>query len=108
MLGVSITQPRTGHPEAAVDTVAHRPTRGYRTIRLPIAEAEYERFMNESEFAKAQIDRLDRQYPEIFPEGLEGGYVLYGFTDPSRSNSCVAAVSVSMRQGRCLLWRQRL
>jgi hypothetical protein len=67
-----------------VDTVAHRPTRGYRTIRLPIAEAEYERFMNESEFAKAQIDRLDRQYPEIFPEGLEGGYVLYGFTDPSR------------------------
>jgi hypothetical protein len=29
--------------------------------------------MNESEFAKAQIDRLDRQYPEIFPEGLEGG-----------------------------------
>jgi len=84
MLGVSITQPRTRHPEAAVDTVAHRPTRGYRTIRLPIAEAEYERFMNESEFAKAQIDRLDRQYPEIFPEGLEGGYVLYGFTDPSR------------------------
>lgn len=67
-----------------MDTVAHRPTRGYRTIRLPIAEAEYERFMNESEFAKAQIDRLDRQYPEIFPEGLEGGYVLYGFTDPSR------------------------
>jgi hypothetical protein len=40
--------------------------------------------MNESEFAKAQIDRLDRQYPEIFPEGLEGGNVLYGFTDPSR------------------------
>ncbi len=67
-----------------MDTVAHRPSRGYRTSRLPIAEAEYERFMNESEFAKAQIDRLDREYPEIFPEGLEGGYVLYGFTDPSR------------------------
>jgi hypothetical protein len=66
-----------------LDTVAHRPTRGYRTLRLPIAEADYERFMTESEFARAQLDRLDRQYPELFPEGLAQGYALCGFTDPS-------------------------
>lgn len=64
-------------------TVAYRPTRGYRTIRLPIAEADYERFMTDGEFAKAQLDRLYRQYPELFPEELGQGYTFYGFTEPS-------------------------
>jgi hypothetical protein len=26
-------------------TVAHAPTKGYRTIRLPLAESEYDRFL---------------------------------------------------------------
>lgn len=65
-------------------TVAHRPTRGYRTIRLPIAEADYAQFMTDEEFAKAQLDRLYRQHPELFPDELGQGYALYGFTDKSR------------------------
>ena len=27
-------------------TVAHTPTKGYRTIRLPLAESEYDRSLN--------------------------------------------------------------
>ena len=65
-------------------TVAHRPTRGYRTIRLPIAEADYAQFMTDEEFAKAQLDRLYRQQRELFPDELGQGYALYGFTDKSR------------------------
>lgn len=65
-------------------TVAHRPARGYRTIRLPIAEADYAQFMTDEEFAKAQLDRLYRQHRELFPDELGQGYALYGFTDQSR------------------------
>jgi hypothetical protein len=66
-----------------MSTVAHRPRRGYRTLRLPINEADYERFMNEGEFAKAQFEELYARHPELFPAGFNQGYALYGFTEPS-------------------------
>ena len=34
-------------------TVAHPPTKGYRTIRVPLAEPEYERFLSDRTYAKA-------------------------------------------------------
>ena len=67
-----------------MNTVAHRATRGHRTIRLPLTEADYERFLSESEWAREQLDRLYGQHPELFPEGWRQGYVFYGFTEPSR------------------------
>lgn len=67
-----------------MSTVAHRATRGHRTIRLPLAEADYERFLSEGEWARAQLDRLYGQHPELFPEGWSQGYVSYGFTQASR------------------------
>lgn len=67
-----------------MSTVAHRATRGHRTIRLPIAEADYERFLSEGEWAREQLDRWYNQHPELFPEGWRQGYVFYGFTEPSR------------------------
>lgn len=67
-----------------MSTVAHRATRGHRTIRLPIAEADYERFLNEGELARAQLNRLYGRHPELFPEGWRHGYVFYGFTQSSR------------------------
>jgi hypothetical protein len=51
---------------------------------LPISEADYERFMSENEFAKAQLDELYARHPELFPAGFDQGYGLYGFTEPSR------------------------
>jgi hypothetical protein len=67
-----------------MSTVAHRATRGHRTIRLPITEVDYERFLSQGELARAQLTRLYGQYPELFPEGWRPGYVFNGFTEPSR------------------------
>src|SRR6266849_5292681 len=64
-------------------TVAQPPTKGYRTIRLPLAEHEYERFLTDRPYAKARLQELYEDYPELFPEAFPWGHALYGFTDPS-------------------------
>ena len=66
-----------------MNTLPHRAGRGDRTIRLALAEAEYERFLGDGEFAKEQLEELYGWHPELFPEGWEGGYVFYGFTEVS-------------------------
>jgi hypothetical protein len=75
------------HPqniEAAMTTVSHPPKKGYRTIRLPLSEPEYERFLQDRPYAKSRLEELHELHPELFPEGFGWGYALYGFTDPSR------------------------
>ena len=67
-----------------MSTVTDRPRRGYRTIRLPLVEADYERFISDEAFARAQLDRLYGQSPELFPDGWGQGYAFYGFTPVSR------------------------
>ena len=62
---------------------AHPPTKGYRTIRLPLAEYEYERFLADQDYAKARLHMLCEDSPELFPEAFAMGYALYGFTPPS-------------------------
>lgn len=64
-------------------TVAHPPRKGYRTIRLPLAEAEYDRFLRDRAYAKARLDELYEDFPELFPEAFPWGYAFYGFTEPS-------------------------
>ena len=64
-------------------TVAHQPTKGHRTLRLPLAEHEYDQFLSDNAFAKARLEQLYGQYPELFPASFEQGYVLYGSTAPS-------------------------
>lgn len=66
-----------------MNTVVYRATRGYRTIRLALAEADYERFLRDGAFCKAQLDGLYERYPELFPAGWEQGYVFYGKTPTS-------------------------
>ena len=67
-----------------MNTVTDPPKRGYRTIRLPLAEADYERFISDEAFARAQLDQVYSQSPELFPDGWGQGYAFYGFTPPSR------------------------
>ena len=57
--------------------------RGSRTLRLPLQQEEYPRFMNDNEFTKKQIDTFFQKYPELFPAGFDEGYVLNGRTPPS-------------------------
>ena len=51
-----------------MSTVTQSPSRGYRTLRLPIAETDYDRFINKAAFAKATLNRVYEQHPELFPE----------------------------------------
>jgi hypothetical protein len=64
-------------------TVTHPPKKGYCTIRLPLAEAEYDRFLSDRTYARIRLDELYENFPELFPEAFPGGYALYGFTEPS-------------------------
>lgn len=61
-------------------TVAHHPPKGYRTLRLPIGEHEYDEFISESGLARQRLEHLYWQSPELFPESFDQGYELYGFT----------------------------
>ena len=63
--------------------VTHLPKKGYRTLRLPLAESEYDRFLSDRAYAKARLDELYEDFPEVFPAAFPWGYALYGFTDPS-------------------------
>jgi hypothetical protein len=67
-----------------MSTVTHPPAKGYRTIRLPLAEAEYERFLTDGPYAKARLQELSEASPELFPAAFSLGYAFYGFTPPSR------------------------
>jgi hypothetical protein len=64
-------------------TVSHPPRKGYRTIRLPLGELEYDRFIEDRTYAKSRLEELHERHPELFPEAFGWGYALYGFTDPS-------------------------
>lgn len=69
--------------EAAMATVTHPLKKGYRTIRLPLAETEYDRFLSDRVYAKTRLDELYENFPELFPDAFVWGYALYGFTEPS-------------------------
>jgi len=56
-----------------MSTVPQRLRRGDRTLRLPISEADYARFMTETEFAKAPLDELYERYPALCPAAFERG-----------------------------------
>ena len=64
-------------------TVTHPPKKGYRTIRLPLAESEYDRFLSDRTYAKARLEELYEEFPEGFPEAFPWGYAFCGFTEPS-------------------------
>lgn len=64
-------------------TVAHSPTKGYRTIRLPLAESEYDRFLTNRAYAKARLEEFYEDVPELFPDAFPWGYAFFGFTEPA-------------------------
>ena len=51
-------------------TVAHTPKKGYRTIRLPLAESEDDRFLTDRSYAKDQLEDLYGEFAELFPEAF--------------------------------------
>jgi len=80
-------------------TVTHAPKKGYRTIRLPLAESEYDRFLSNRSYAKARLDEFYEDFPELFPEAFPWGYALYGFTDPSIKQE-ICCRRIRLEQGK--------
>ena len=70
--------------EAAMSTVTHSSPKGDRTIRLPLAEAEYEHFLTDGSYARERLQELSEASPELFPAAFARGYAFYGFPPPSR------------------------
>ena len=66
-----------------MNTVTHPPQKGYRTIRLPVGESEYDRFLVDRSYAKARLDELYEDFPALFPDAFPWGYTFFGFTEPS-------------------------
>jgi hypothetical protein len=69
--------------EAAMATVTHPPQKGYRTMRLPLAASEYDRFLSDRAYAKARLDALYEDFPAVFPDAFPWGYALDGLTEAS-------------------------
>ena len=80
-------------------TVAHPPKKGYRTIRLPLAESEYERFLTDRSYAKARLEELYEECAELFPNAFPGGYAFFGFTEPSIKQQLLCR-RIRLEQGR--------
>lgn len=64
-------------------TIAHPTKKGYRTIRFPLAESEYERFLTDRSSAKARLEELYEEFAELFPDAFPWGYAFCGYTEPS-------------------------
>ncbi len=80
-------------------TVTHPPKKGYRTIRLPLVESEYDQFLSDRAYAKARLDALYEDFPELFPEAFPWGYALCGFTEPSIKQE-LSCRRIRLDQGR--------
>ena len=80
-------------------TVAHTPKKGYRTIRLPLAESEYDRFLTDRSYAKDRLEDLYGEFAELFPEAFPWGYSFFGFTEPSIKQQLMCR-RIRLDQGR--------
>ncbi len=80
-------------------TVTHPLKKGYRTIRLPLSESEYDHFLSDRAYARTRLDELYEDFPELFPEAFPWGYALYGFTEPSvKQEICCRRVRLDQGQ----------
>jgi len=79
-------------------TGAHSPKKGYRTIRLPLAESEYDRFLTNRAYAKARLEEFYEDVPELFPDAFPWGYAFFGFTELS-SKQQLCCRRIRLEQG---------
>src|SRR5262247_283365 len=80
-------------------TVAHLPKKGYRTIRLPLAESEYDRFLTDRSYAKDRLEELYEECAELFPDAFPSGYAFFGYTEPSMKQQLLCR-RIRLEQGR--------
>ncbi len=99
MLGVKTTP--LSYIEVGMTTVEHSPKKGYRTIRLPLAESEYDQFLTDRAYARARLDEVHEDFPELFPDAFPWGYALCGYTEPSIKQQ-LRCRRIRLEQGRAV------
>jgi hypothetical protein len=80
-------------------TVAHPPQKGYRTIRLPLAESEYDRFLTDRSSAKDRLEELYEECAALFPDAFPSGDAFFGSTEPSMQQPLLCR-RMRLEQGR--------
>ena len=83
-------------------TVAHPPKKGYRTIRLPLAESEYYRFLTDRSSAKDRLEALYEECAALFPDAFPSGYAFFGYTEPSMKQHLLGR-RMRLEHGRTVL-----
>ena len=82
-----------------MSTGVHPPKKGYRTIRLPLAESEYDRFLTDRSYAKDRLEGLYEACAEWFPAAFSWGYAFCGSTELSRKQQLLCR-RIRLDQGR--------
>jgi hypothetical protein len=82
-------------------TVAHPPKKGYRTIRLPLAESEYDHFLTDRSYAKDRLEELYEECAELFPDTFLSGYAFFGYTESSMKQQLLCR-RIRLDQGRAV------
>ena len=77
--------PRGSHDDCIVSA-----EKRYRTIRLSLSEAEYDRFIQDRPYAKSRLEELHELHPELFPEAFDGAMPSTASPTPLVNKSCVA------------------
>jgi hypothetical protein len=83
-------------------TGVHPPKKGYRTIRLPLTESEYDRFLTDRSYATARREELYEEFAALLPDAFPGGYAVFGFTEPSIKQQLLCR-RMRLAQGRIVL-----
>src|ERR1700758_817869 len=96
----SLTTP--SHLEAGMTTGAPAPKKGYRTIRLPLAASESDRFLTHRAYAKARLEEFDEDVPAFFPDAFPWGYTFFGCTELS-SKQQLCCRRMRLEQGGTVL-----
>jgi hypothetical protein len=82
-------------------TVAQPPKKGYRTIRLPLVESAYDRFLTDRSYAEDRLEELYEAFAELFPDAFPWGYTFFGFTKPSLKQHLLCR-RIRLEQGRAV------
>jgi len=80
-------------------TVAQPPKKGYRTIRLPLAESEYDRFLTDRSYAENRLEELYEAFADWFPDACPWGSTVFGFPEPSITQHLLCR-RMRLEQGR--------
>jgi hypothetical protein len=82
-------------------TVAHPPKKGDRTIRLPLAESAYDRFLTDRSYAQDRLEELYEECAELFPDTFLSGYAFFGYTESSMKQQLLCR-RIRLEQGRAV------